>query len=250
MKLLSTKFAAVIVIIILIPNQENSAEQVNRAKLRYLGHSAFLITTISGTRIFTDPAEFKGYKMPMGIEADIVTISHEHMDHNNTSSIAPDFFTLRGCTPGNQRINHIDTTLNNVHIYNVASYHDPGHHGFNSIFIMEFDSIRVAHLGDIGTVLSDEQVEKIGAIDSLLIPVGGQFTISLNVADVIVYQLCESSTIIPMHYRTEEFSSLPHSADDYLEGKANVVRTNQAEIQIFHKSVDEENVYYLMEYKN
>lgn len=248
MKRLTQIFA--IIVLLILPNLGNNTGQVERISIRYLGHSAFLITTSSGTRILTDPAEFKGYKMAPGIKADIVTISHEHIDHNNTSSIAPGFTSLRGCLPGNQRINYIDTTLNGVHIYNVASYHDPGHHGLNSIFILEIDGIRIAHLGDIGTILSEEQVLKIGSIDILLIPVGGKFTIPMNVADSIVSQLCDGSIIIPMHYRTEEFNSLPHSAEDFLRGKGNVVRTHQTEIVISPTSFKKKNTYYKMEYKD
>jgi L-ascorbate metabolism protein UlaG (beta-lactamase superfamily) len=250
MKLRSSKYVFAITALLLILSQGNSAEQANTVKLRYLGHSAFLITTSSGTRIITDPAEFKGYRMPVGIEADIVTISHEHMDHNNTSSIAPDFTSLRGCLPGNQKINFIDTTLNGVHIYNVASYHDPGHHGLNSIFVLEIDNIRIAHLGDIGTELSAEQVVKIGCVDILLIPVGGKFTIPRSVVESIVSQLCDGSIIIPMHYQTEDFNSLPNSAEDFLRGKDNVIRTHQTEILISTNSFHEKNVYYKMEYKD
>ncbi|NQT62698.1 MAG: MBL fold metallo-hydrolase [Candidatus Marinimicrobia bacterium] len=248
MKRLAQIFAALILLIFSIPG--NSTEQVEPISLRYLGHSAFLITTSSGTRILTDPVEFKGYTMPPGIEADIVTISHEHIDHNNTSSLAPDFTSLSGCHPGNQKISCIDTTLNDVQIFNVASYHGPGHHGFNSIFILEIEGIRIAHLGDIGTVLSEEQILEIGSIDILLIPVGGKFTIPLDVADSIVSQLCDGSIIIPMHYRTEEFVSLPHSAEDFLQGKDNVVRTHQTTIMISPLSIDEKNMYYKMEYKD
>lgn len=188
--------------------------------------------------------------MPSGIEADFVTISHEHIDHNNTSSLASDFTSLSGCLPGNQKFNYIDTTLNGVHIYNVASYHDPGHHGLNSIFILEIEGIRIAHLGDIGTELSKDQVSEIGAIDILLIPVGGKFTIPLDVADSIVSQLCDGSIIVPMHYRTEEFDSLPHSAEDFLRGKDDVVRTHQTEMMISPLSFERKNIYCKMEYKD
>jgi len=248
MKRLSRIFA--VLILLILPNLGNNSGQVELFSLRYLGHSTFLITTTSGTRILTDPAEFKGYKMPAGIEADIVTVSHEHIDHNNTSSIAPGFTSLSGCLPGNQKINCIDTTLNGVHIYNVASYHDPGHHGLNTIFIIEINGIRIAHLGDIGTVLSEEQVLEIGSIDILLIPVGGKFTTPLNVADSIVSQLCDGSIIIPMHYRTDEFNSLQYSAEDFLRGKGNVVRTHQTEIGISPTSFEKVNTYYKMEYKD
>ena len=244
-------FVLILILIVQLVDVENLYSQhSNSSTIRYLGHSAFLITTSNGTRIITDPAEFKGYKMPKGIEADIVTISHEHMDHNNTKSIKPDFISLRGCTAGNQRVNLIDTTINNIHIYNVPSFHDPGHHGFNSIFIYEFDNIRIAHLGDLGTPLSHDQVSAIGPVDVLLIPVGGQFTIPLSIADSIVSQLCAGSTIIPMHYKTDAFPSLPNTAEDFLKGKTNVKITQQSTIKIPTESWKKHNMYFLLRYSN
>lgn len=244
-------FVLIPILIVQLGHVENLySQQSNSSTIRYLGHSAFLITTSNGTRIITDPAEFKGYKMPEGIEADIVTISHEHMDHNNTISIKPGFISLRGCTADNQRVNLIDTLINDIHIYNVPSFHDPGHHGPNSIFVFEFDDIRVVHLGDLGTVLSHDQVSAIGPVDVLLIPVGGKYTIPLSVADAIVNQLCDGSIIIPMHFKTDEFPSLPNTADDFLEGKTNVVVTQQSSINIPAESKQKHNTYYLLRYSN
>jgi len=240
---------AIFCLVIFVCSQEVSAAAADEGSLRYLGHAAFLITTPSGTRILTDPAEFKGYKMPAGLKTDIVTISHEHADHNNTSSLSAGFISLRGCTADNQGFNQIDTLISGVHIYNVISYHDPGHHALNSIFIFEVDQIRIAHLGDLGTPLSDEQVKAIGAIDVLLIPVGGQFTITLDEADQIVAQLCHGSTIIPMHYQTKAFNSLPHTGEDFLHGKKEVLIAQATTLQIQAKSPGRNNRYYLLRYE-
>ncbi|MFC2084672.1 MBL fold metallo-hydrolase [Bacteroidota bacterium] len=251
MKILTSKLTTILVIfflLIIIP--KSIAKQADGITIRYFGHSAFMITTSSGMRIITDPVQCKGYEMPAGYTAEVVTISHEHIDHNNITSISTDFVALRGCYFGNQRIVDIDTTINDVRIYNVASFHDPGHHGFNSIFVFEFDGIRVAHLGDLGTVLSEEQVEAMGIIDILFLPVGGQFTISGKEADTVVSQLCQSGIIIPMHFKTEAFNSLPYSAEDYLQGKGNVIRTRGTKIELPLKSVRRETVHYLMKYEN
>lgn len=239
-----------IMFFLMLPIMGNSARQAEGIRIRYFGQAAFLITSSTGTRILMDPAEFKGYKMPAGIEADIVTISHEHMDHNNVRSIAPGFTLLRGCSSDNQTIIPVDTSLKDVHIYNVASFHDPGQHGLNAIFILEIEGLRLAHLGDIGTVLSDEQLEAMGTIDILLIPVGGKYTITPSVADSIVSQLCDMSIIIPMHYQTEAFDGLPYTAEDFLLGKSNVIRTGETEIVISPKSVQKQNAYYKLEYKD
>lgn len=245
-----TRLFTNILFFLMLPLMGHSAGPAEGISIRYFGQAAFLITSSSGSRILMDPAEFKGYKMPAGIETDIVTISHEHFDHNNLSSIAPGFTTLRGLLPDDQGVRHIDTTLNDIHIYDVPSFHDPGQHGFNAIFILEMDGLRIAHLGDIGTVLSDEQIREIGPIDILLIPVGGKYTITPSIADSLVSQVCHGSIIIPMHYRTEAFEGLPYTAEDFLKGKSNVTRAHKTEIMISPGSLAKKNAYYKLEYKD
>jgi hypothetical protein len=146
-------------------------------RIRWLGQSSFLMTTSGGTTILTDPVDFKGYKLPPGTTADIVTVSHEHVDHNAVGAVSGTPAVFRGTDKRCHAINAVDTTIAGVRLYSVTSFHDPGHHGVNAVFIFEFNGIRVAHLGDIGTTLADGQVEAIGPIDVLMIPVGGQYTV-------------------------------------------------------------------------
>jgi len=200
----------------------NSAE--NEVVIKWFGQSCFLIITTEKTKILIDPVEFKGYHLPKGIEPDIVTISHNHPDHNRVDVVDGNPMVLKGTTSNIQKVISIDKKINDVRIYTVPSYHDPGRHGMNAIFVFEFDGIRIAHLGDLGTTLSDNQIEVIGEVDILMIPVGGQFTISGTNADSVINQLKVHSLVFPMHYRTEAFKSLPYSADDFLKGKENVIK--------------------------
>lgn len=198
---------------------ENNSPTEKEIVIKWFGQSCFLITTSEETQILTDPVEFKGYHLPNGIDADIVTVSHHHPDHNRIDLVCGSPELLEGTTPDIQKVNVFDRTINDVRIFSVPSFHSPGKYGMNAIFVFEFDGIRIAHLGDLGTTLSDRQIEAIGKVDILMIPVGGQFTISGTTADSVLNQIQAQSIIFPMHYKTEAFNSLPYTADDFLKSK-------------------------------
>jgi L-ascorbate metabolism protein UlaG (beta-lactamase superfamily) len=201
-------------------------------KIKWLGHASFQMTTSQGKTIITDPINFKGHHMPAGTTADIITVSHEHPDHNSVDAVGGTPVVLRGTDQNLSAVNDIDTTIGDVRLYTLSSYHDPGHFGHNAIFVFEFDGIRVAHLGDLGTVLTDDQADEIGEIDILMIPVGGQFTIASAEADTIVNHLNVKRLILPMHYRTEAFDAMPYTVEPFLEGKDNVKRVAGNEITL------------------
>ena len=216
--------------------------------IRWLGQSSFMITTSGGTTILTDPIDFKGYKMPPNTTANIVTVSHEHPDHNCVNAVSGSPLVFRGTDSDLSTINVIDTVIGDVRMYNVSSYHDPGHHGLNAVFVFEFDGIRVAHLGDIGTVLTDEQIDRIGDVDVLMVPVGGQFTITGAKADTIVAQLNVKRVVIPMHYKTEAFDSFPYSADPFLNGKNHVQWSDGDTFTLHVSNPPEFRTYVVLDY--
>ena len=220
----------------------------DRGSIEYFGQAAFRIVTADGVQIVIDPAEFKGYSMPEYLTADIVTMSHEHMDHNNMSSLAPGFVQIHGCTPDNQALIPVDTTIDGVHIYNISSYHNPGKHALNAVFVYDFDDVRLAHLGDIGTTLTSSQIVAIGDLDILVLPVGGHYTIGLKEAHEIVGQLAENTIVIPMHFKTEAFDYLPNTADDFLKDLENVVRVRSHRMEIPELTDSTGVVYYLLDY--
>jgi L-ascorbate metabolism protein UlaG (beta-lactamase superfamily) len=217
--------------------------------IKWFGQSCFLITVSDGTQILTDPAEFMGYHLPTGLTAHIVTVSHNHMDHNRVDLVGGNPEVLMGLTPDSTKFVHTDKKIKNIRIYNVSSFHDPGKHGLNAIFVFEFDGIRIAHLGDIGTTLTDNQIKAIGKIDILMIPVGGKYTIAGADADKIVEQLDVKMIVFPMHYKTEAFSGLPYSENDYLKGKKNIKRISGNTFILNISKPPAEREYIVMDYK-
>ncbi len=130
-----------------------------------------------------------------GVEGEIVTISHDHADHNQASLVKGVKKVING--PGEYEIMGIS-------ILGFPSFHDDkkgAERGKNTIYVFEIDGLRIAHLGDLGHELSEVLVGELGDIDILLLPVGGTFTIGPEVATRVV-QAIEPSIVIPMHYQT------------------------------------------------
>ena len=196
-------------------------------KVKWLGQASFLITSDSGTRIITDPYTTGGALNYGEIKesADIVTVSHDHFDHNNVAGVGGNPEVVRGA--GTVEVK--GTKFNGT-----ATYHDDtggSQRGNNLIFCFEVDGIRVCHLGDLGHPLSQQQVAEIGKVDILLIPVGGNYTIDARVATE-VYGKLAPKVVIPMHYRNERCSNFPVSGvDDFLRGKAGVSRPDSSEAE-------------------
>ena len=196
-------------------------------KLTWLGQSCFVLDTAAGTRVVMDPIpKGLGYELPAGLKADAVTISHEHQDHNNVALLVNKPRLLRGLTPDKKGWTKIDQKVKDVAIRSVGVYHDDAmgaDRGLNTVFLFEVGGLRIAHLGDLGHLLTDEQLSAIGSVDVLLIPVGGVFTVDGRQATRVVDQLRPRLVVIPMHYRTNVLTSKQlEGVDDFLEGKPNV----------------------------
>jgi len=166
--------------------------------ITWLGHSAFKLQdkiSSDGVMVVTDPyGKETGLKMP-SFEADIVTVSHDHPDHNNTDALRGNPFIIN-CA------GEYDTK--GILIEGIDSYHDEEEgklRGGNIIYRIEIDDISIVHLGDLGHVLSNEQLEKLVGTDILLIPVGGKYTIDAKKAVEVISQI-EPRIVIPMHYQT------------------------------------------------
>lgn len=164
--------------------------------INWYGHSCFKISNQGGhLTIITDPFNKGiGLNPPRG-EADIVTVSHQHEDHNNVKAINGNPFIIDG--PGEYEIK-------GVRIIGCNSYHDDKKgelRGHNTIFLIEMDKLRICHLGDLGqSQLTGQQLEKIGQVNILMIPVGGTYTINGRESVKIIEQI-EPQLAIPMHYK-------------------------------------------------
>ena len=134
-----------------------------------------------------------GMKMPH-FEADIVTISHDHHDHNNTGALRGNPFLID--TAG-------EYETKGVFVEGVESWHDSSdgkERGKNIIYRIEMEDISITHLGDLGHILDAKQLEKLEGTDILLIPVGGKYTINAAKAVEVISQI-EPRIVIPMHYK-------------------------------------------------
>lgn len=209
-------------------------------KLRWFGQACFLIESRKGIRIITDPSDPSlGYKVP-SLEADVVTVSHEHYDHNATEEVRGNPEIVRGV--GEKKVKDIA-------IKGVNTFHDQARgtqRGRNTVFSFEIDGMKAVHLGDLGHVLTEEQIKVIGKVDILLIPVGGTFTIDAQEASEVVRQL-KPKIIIPMHYKTPDIDLPIEGAERFLSGKKNVERLK--ELEITKEDLPKEEKIIVLEYE-
>ncbi len=193
-------------------------------KIRYLAHASFLITADDGTRIITDPyTAGQGFKYaPINEAADIVTVSHDHGDHNNVAGIK-----------GNPQVVRDSATVKGITFKAVPTAHDDkggAERGKNMVMCMVVNGVRIVHLGDLGHFLTDNQVTEIHKVHVLLVPVGGHFTIDAATATEVADQV-RARVIIPMHYKTDK-SELPiGGVEEFLKAKDNVTMVDGSELE-------------------
>jgi L-ascorbate metabolism protein UlaG (beta-lactamase superfamily) len=175
-------------------------------EISWLGHSCFQLRGKNVTLI-TDPfAPQLGYSLGK-ISAPIVTISHNHPGHNYAGGVDGGPRIVRG--PGEYEIS-------DVLITGVASYHDNKHGqelGRNTIYLIHMDDLVICHLGDLGHILQEEQLEEVADADILLVPIGGQHTINATQAAEVISQV-EPHIVIPMHF-SPPIDDVPNPLDKF-----------------------------------
>jgi len=168
--------------------------------ITYLGHSSFKIKTKTAT-VVTDPFDSKMVGLRYaGVEADVVSVSHLHPDHNATDKVTGVKKVIAG--PGEYEIAGVSVT-------GFSTYHDSkkgDERGKNTIYLLEAEKLNIVHLGDLGHVLSDGLIDDLGDVDVLMIPVGGFYTIGPKEATEIISKI-EPYYVIPMHYKVEELNA-------------------------------------------
>ncbi|MDP2708958.1 MAG: MBL fold metallo-hydrolase [bacterium] len=181
--------------------------------ITWLGQSCFKLQDkigSDGVTLVTDPYEDKiGLKLPR-LEADIVTISHGHYDHNNAAALRGGHFLID--TAG-------EYDIKGVFIEGVESWHDESggkERGKNIIYRIEMEDISITHLGDLGHVLDTKQLEKLEGTDILLIPVGGTYTINAAKAVEVISQI-EPRIVIPMHYKVPGLKAELDGVDKFIK---------------------------------
>lgn len=177
-------------------------------EIKYLGRSSFLIKTKTA-KLVTDPfnPEMIGLKFPK-TEADIVTVSHQHQDHNQVKNIS-------GINGVNPLIIDMPGEFEKmgVRIFGFQSFHDKtsgSERGENILYKIEAEGLSVLHCGDLGVVPEESFLEAIGEVDILLVPVGGFYTIDAEEAFQLVKKV-EPLIVVPMHYNSGKSSKKEES---------------------------------------
>ena len=202
--------------------------------ITWYGQACFRIQ--SGDKaLVLDPFEKSVGLAPPSVQADVLFVTHEHSDHNNIKAIKGDYFLVNG--PGEYEIKGIKAK-------GITSYHDDekgAKRGLNTLYLIEMEGIHILHCGDLGQdLLDDKQLEEIGAVDILMIPVGGFFTINAKQAVGIVNQI-EPKIVVPMHYKIPKLSIAElDGVDKFLKefGKEDVIP--EEKISIKQKDIEGE----------
>lgn len=187
--------------------EERGIRLTDILRIKYYGHSSFLFSN-SKVKLIMDPYKKGALNGSIAYEsiedvADLVTVSHGHMDHAAWKEI-----------PGNPTLVEAtgDKVIKGIKFKGIYTYHDKAHgalRGSNMVFSVELSGAKIVHLGDLGHILTNDQVKEIGLVDILIVPVGGYFTIDAEDAWQVVEQL-DPLVVIPVHYRTQ-YVDLPIS---------------------------------------
>ena len=166
-------------------------------EINWYGHSCFRLTERNYATVVTDPynSESAGYT-PLKLRGDIVTVSHDSANHNFVSAVKEKSHVITG--PGEYEIGGVFITGIQTNGHTTATEQEPR----NTLYLFDYNGVTVLHLGDITKVPSQTEVEALGPINIVLVPVGGGVD-SLNAAKAAeVVSLLEPNIVIPMHYST------------------------------------------------
>ena len=201
-------------------------------EITWYGHSCFRLRGREGT-VITDPfSKESGYEW-IRPRADIVTISHQHENHNQGSRVSGEPKIVQ--SPGEYEIS-------NIFITGIGSFHDSkkgAERGKNTMYLIEFDELKVCHLGDLGHAPSEAQAETLTDLDVLFIPVGGVTALNASQAAEVVSQL-QPRIVIPMHYQTPQFSGKLEPLDRFFKEMGISVVEEQDTLKVTKNSVPEE----------
>jgi L-ascorbate metabolism protein UlaG (beta-lactamase superfamily) len=213
--------------------------------IEYLAHAAFLLRSKRGDTIIFDPYDPAiGYR-PFNRTCDVLVTSHDHYDHCYLPAVHGRAQVFSGAAPVE--------TAKGVKIRGVVADHDEcggGERGKVILTVALIDGLHCCHLGDLGCLLRPDQVEEIGPVDILFIPVGGHHTLDAIKAHKVVDQL-NPRLIIPMHYgtgqlRRDEFPL--ERLDAFVRGGKAVRRIKDSTIEVTSESLPEKQEILVMDY--
>jgi len=200
-------------------------------KISWLGHACFLLEAEDGIKIITDPYDNSVGYDPINIEPDIVTVSHQHFDHNYT----------KGFHKAKVVAKEGRAAIGDIQIEGISTFHDKeggASRGKNIIFIIALEGLHIAHFGDTGTLELD--YSKLENIDLALVPVGGTFTIDAGEASQLLNKI-NPKISIPMHFKTAKLQFNIDGVEKFVENKEyekrDILEITTANIGTFKKVV-------------
>jgi L-ascorbate metabolism protein UlaG (beta-lactamase superfamily) len=206
----------------------------------WLGHGCFRLRG-RGAAVVTDPYPPSiGLKLQR-LDADLVTVSHEHENHNYTQ-VVREAYEIHG--PGEYEVAGIS-------VIGVPTFHDAEKgqkHGRNTVYLIEIDDVRICHLGDLGHKLGDAESEAVSSPDVLLVPVGGHTSINAAEAAEVVRQL-EPRFVVPMHYAIPGLKLQLDTIDRFLKEMGVAASEAQPKLSVQRSSGDYETKVVVLEPK-
>ena len=217
----------------------------------YLGHSCFTITDSDGTIIMIDPYGTYVPYPALPKPADVLLVTHEHVDHNAVDRVEGHPTIVRGLdNKGN--VVEKEQTIEAIPIKSIAASHGPGR-GNTALFVFAVDGVHFAHLGDIATLLSSQQTEALSDVEVLFIPVGGKATIDATEAVVVIESLPSVRVVIPTHYFVSNYCPWPFDPVDTFfdvaEAKWPVFQKGVSQVSLSAQTLPEGTEVWVLEYE-
>ncbi|MEI6587956.1 MAG: MBL fold metallo-hydrolase [Candidatus Moraniibacteriota bacterium] len=213
--------------------------------IQYYGHSCFKISLKPAGRgqnevvFFIDPFDKSvGLRPPQG-QADFVLVSHNHSDHNNTEALKgePRIIDLPG-----------EYSVKGVNVIGIPSFHDDvlgKERGLNTIFLIDSEEMKICHLGDLGSDLNEKQLEKIGTVNVLMVPIGGKYTIDYKKAIETIKKI-EPNIIIPIHFKMKNSSADIDDESKFCLEMGYCVKERPSKLNLKSKDLEGKNMEILI----
>ena len=201
--------------------------------ITWLGQACFKLQSGDRTLVIDPFSKDIGLTAPR-FRADVVLVTHEHYDHANVESLTGEPFIIKGSG---------EYEVKNIYVHGIETFHDQAQgkeRGMNTVYKIEMEGMRLAHLGDFGEKeMRDETLDALGDVDVLMIPVGGKYTIDGEQASKIVKQI-EPRLAIPMHYKIPGLKISLAEVEEFLKETGAAKAAPQDKLTLKKKDLAEE----------
>jgi L-ascorbate metabolism protein UlaG (beta-lactamase superfamily) len=211
-------------------------------EITWYGHSCFRLTERNFVTVVTDPFDNKvvGYE-PLKLKAEIVTVSHDASGHNYSDAVKGSTHVLTG--PGEFEIGGVFITA--VQTDNGKKSKDKVR---NTVYVFDYDGITVAHLGDLQQIPTQSEIELLGTVNVLIIPVGGGNSLNAAKAAEVVSML-EPNLVIPMHYDTPDSKIKLEDLNKFIKEMGLSKQDAQPSLKVTRSSLPSETHVVVLEYQ-